>query len=78
MSSASDLAKYFAAITAQVCGDYPVYLGTRCFEYLRANGKSIRFEIPHKSDETDAGRVFLGCQIITYTAHGPDYTQYDH
>ena len=40
MSSASDLAEYFAAITAQGCGDHPVYLGTRGLESLRVNGKA--------------------------------------
>ena len=59
MSSASDLAEYFAAITAQGCGDHPVYLGTRGLESLRVNWKPMRLEIPHKGDETDGERVFL-------------------
>lgn len=59
MSSASDLAAYFAAITAQGCGDHPVYLGTRGLESLRVNGKPMKLEIPHAGDETDGDRVFL-------------------
>ena len=59
MSSASDLAAYFADITAQGCGDHPVYLGTRGLDSLRVSGKPMRLEIPHAGDETDGERVFL-------------------
>ena len=53
MSSASDLAEYFAALAAKGCGEYQAYLGTRGLDYLRPNGRPMRLEIPHKGDETD-------------------------
>jgi hypothetical protein len=52
MSRASDIAAYFAALTAKCCSDHPVYLGTRGLESLRVNGQPMRLEIPHAGDNT--------------------------